>query len=120
MFNRRLRGEEGAHGNLLRVSELPGGRTLAGLLEGDSGSKTQRVGAEPCLDPALSCVPFLLQPQIPWEQVTSTAPMVQVLRHPEVPSQSVPPPSPRSAPSLARKAREISGSRLRSPSPFFC
>ena len=74
------------------MSELPGGGTLTGLLEGNSGSKTQWVGAEPCLDPALSCVSFLLHPQMPWEQATSTAPAVPVLRRPEAPLPISPPP----------------------------
>ena len=100
-------------GNLLRVSELPGGGTLAGLLEGNSGSKTQGVGAEPCLDPALSCVSFLLHPQMPWEQTTSTAPEVPVLRHPEDPLPISPPPT------VLHAEPQISCSQLRSPSPFF-
>lgn len=51
-------------GNLVSVSELPGGGAMAGLLEGNSGSKVPRVGAESCQDSGLSWVSSCCTPKL--------------------------------------------------------
>lgn len=73
---------------------------MAGLLEGNSGSKTQGMGTEPRLDPGLTWVSSCCAPKLPahWVQVTSLAPAVPACRHPESPLPTL---------SLAHGARDF-------------
>lgn len=88
---------------------------MAGLLEGNSGSKTQGMGTEPRLDPGLTWVSSCCTPKLPahWVQVTSLAPAVPACRHPESPLPTSSPPT------VLHTEPEISGSQQHSPCPFF-